>query len=27
PRCGTNFLFIVMFTSIILFSFFGWPIH
>lgn len=25
PRCGTNFLFIVMFTSIILFSFFGWP--
>ena len=24
-RCGTNFLFIVMFTSIILFSFFGWP--
>lgn len=25
PRCGTNFLFIVMFTSIIFFSFFGWP--
>lgn len=25
PRCGTNFLFIVMFTSIILFSLFGWP--
>ena len=25
PRCGTNFLFIVMATSIILFSFFGWP--
>lgn len=25
PRCGTNFLFIVMFISIILFSFFGWP--
>ena len=25
PRCGTNFLFIVMTTSIILFSFFGWP--
>ena len=25
PRCGTNFLFIVMLTSIILFSFFGWP--
>jgi uncharacterized protein YqhQ len=25
PRCGTNFLFIVMFTSIILFSFLGWP--
>lgn len=25
PRCGTNFLFIVMFTSIILYSFFGWP--
>ena len=25
PRCGTNFLFIVMFTSIILFTFFGWP--
>ncbi|MGL5716044.1 MAG: DUF1385 domain-containing protein [Paraclostridium sp.] len=25
PRCGTNFLFIVMFTSVILFSFFGWP--
>ncbi|CEO31384.1 DUF1385 domain-containing protein [Paraclostridium sordellii] len=25
PRCGTNFLFIVMITSIILFSFFGWP--
>lgn len=24
-RCGTNFLFIVMATSIILFSFFGWP--
>lgn len=25
PRCGTNFLFIVMITSIVLFSFFGWP--
>ena len=25
PRCGTNFLFIVMSTSILLFSFFGWP--
>ena len=25
PRCGTNFLFLVMATSIILFSFFGWP--
>ena len=25
PRCGTNFLFIVMFISIILFAFFGWP--
>ena len=25
PRCGTNFLFIVMSTSIILFSLFGWP--
>ena len=25
PRCGTNFLFIVMATSIILFTFFGWP--
>lgn len=25
PRCGTNFLFIVIATSIILFSFFGWP--
>lgn len=25
PRCGTNFLFIVMMTSIILFAFFGWP--
>lgn len=25
PRCGTNFLFIVMITSIILFAFFGWP--
>lgn len=25
PRCGTNFMFIVMFISIILFSFFGWP--
>ncbi|TQQ83994.1 DUF1385 domain-containing protein [Peptacetobacter hominis] len=25
PRCGTNFLFIVMFTSIILFAFLGWP--
>ena len=25
PRCGTNFLFIVMLTSIVLFSFFGWP--
>lgn len=25
PRCGTNFLFIVMFISILLFSFLGWP--
>ena len=25
PRCGTNFLFIVMLTYIIVFSFFGWP--
>ncbi|MCC0628427.1 MULTISPECIES: DUF1385 domain-containing protein [unclassified Clostridioides] len=25
PRCGTNFLFIVMAVSIILFAFFGWP--
>lgn len=25
PRCGTNFLLIVMMISIILFSFFGWP--
>ncbi|MCC0783830.1 DUF1385 domain-containing protein [Clostridioides sp. ES-S-0108-01] len=25
PRCGTNFLFIVMAISIILFAFFGWP--
>lgn len=25
PRCGTNFLFIVMTISIILFSFLGWP--
>jgi uncharacterized protein YqhQ len=25
PRCGTNFLLIVMFISIILFSFLGWP--
>ncbi len=25
-RCGTNFLLIVMLTSIILFSFFGWPV-
>lgn len=25
PRCGTNFLFIVMLTSILLFSFLGWP--
>ncbi|OWZ84579.1 DUF1385 domain-containing protein [Natranaerobius trueperi] len=25
PRCGTSFLLIVMLTSIILFSFFGWP--
>jgi uncharacterized protein YqhQ len=25
PRCGTNFLFIVMIISIIMFSFFGWP--
>lgn len=25
PRCGTNFLFIVMVVSIILFAFFGWP--
>lgn len=25
PRCGTNFLFIVMFVSIIMFSMIGWP--
>lgn len=25
PRCGTNFLLIVMLISIVLFSFFGWP--
>ena len=25
-RCGTNFMLIVMVTSILLFSFFGWPI-
>ncbi len=25
-RCGTNFLLIVMVTSIVLFSFFGWPV-
>lgn len=25
PRCGTNFLFIVMFVSIFVFSFAGWP--
>lgn len=25
PRCGTNFLFIVMIISIIIFSFTGWP--
>ncbi|MGX9758540.1 DUF1385 domain-containing protein [Clostridioides difficile] len=25
PRCGTNFLFIVMAVSIVLFAFFGWP--
>lgn len=25
PRCGTNFLFIVMLLSIFLFSFLGWP--
>lgn len=25
PRCGTNFLFIVMLVSIFVFSFFGWP--
>lgn len=25
PRCGTNFLLIVMVISIIIFSFFGWP--
>lgn len=25
PRCGTNFLLIVMFISILLFSFLGWP--
>lgn len=24
PRCGTNFLFLVMFVSIIVFSFTGW---
>jgi uncharacterized protein YqhQ len=25
PRCGTNFLLVVMVISILLFSFFGWP--
>lgn len=25
PRCGTNFLFIVMIVSIIMFAFLGWP--
>lgn len=25
PRCGTNFVFIVLFISMIMFSFFGWP--
>lgn len=25
PRCGTSFLFMVMFVSIIVLSFFGWP--
>jgi uncharacterized protein YqhQ len=25
PRCGTNFLLIVMFVSIIMFAFLGWP--
>lgn len=25
PRCGTNFLLVVMVVSILLFSFFGWP--
>lgn len=25
PRCGTNFLFIVMIVSILVFGFFGWP--
>jgi uncharacterized protein YqhQ len=25
PRCGTNFLFLVMLVSILLFSFLGWP--
>lgn len=25
PRCGTNFLIVVMFVSIIVFSFMGWP--
>jgi len=25
PRCGTNFLFIVMIVSILVFSFLGWP--
>jgi uncharacterized protein YqhQ len=25
PRCGTNFLFIVMMVSILVFSFLGWP--
>ncbi|HHT46113.1 MAG TPA: DUF1385 domain-containing protein [Firmicutes bacterium] len=25
PRCGTSFLLVVMVTSILLFSFFGWP--
>ena len=24
PRCGTNFLFLTMFVSILLFSFTGW---
>jgi uncharacterized protein YqhQ len=25
PRCGTNFLFIVMIVSIVMFAFLGWP--